>query len=182
MLIAPKPKGGLRFYVDYRYLNAIFKKDRYPLPLIEETLSRIAKVKIFSKIDIRQAFHKIRLMTESDEELTTFRTRYGAFKYKVLPFGLTNGPASFQRFINNLLRDGLDEFCSAYIDDILIFSDNEEDHIRHVRLVLEKLVEAGLQADIKKCEFHVTKTKYLGFIVGTKGISTDPDKVGVVRD
>ena len=181
ILMAPKPGGGLRFCVDYRKLNALTKKDRYPLPLIEENLSRISKAKIFTKIDIRQAFHKIRMDPDS-VDLTTFRCRYGTFKYTVLPFGLTNGPATFQRFINWILRDLLDDFCHAYIDDILIFSENEEDHEAHVRKVLERLRDHGLQADLKKCEFNVTETKYLGFIIGTKGISVDPAKVAVVSE
>ena len=181
VLFAVKANGALRFCVDYRKLNAITRKDRYPLPLIDETLARISKAKIFSKIDIRQAFHRIRINPEH-EELTTFRTRYGAYKYKVMPFGLTNGPATFQRFINNTLMGYLDDFCSAYIDDILIFSNNLREHKEHVRKVLERLREAGLQADIDKCEFHVTSTKFLGFIIGTDGVAVDPKKIEVVRD
>lgn len=181
ILFAIKANGGLRFCVDYRKLNAITRKDRYPLPLIDETLARVSQAKIFSKIDIRQAFHRIRINPEH-EELTTFRTRYGAYKYKVMPFGLTNGPATFQRFINNTLMGYLDDFCSAYIDDILIFSNNLREHKEHVGKVLERLREAGLQADIDKCEFHVTSTKFLGFIIGTDGIAVDPKKIETVRD
>lgn len=181
ILFSRKADGGLRFCVDYRKLNAITKKDRYPLPLIDETLARVTKAKIFTKIDIRQAFHKIR-MNPDHETLTTFRTRYGAYKYKVMPFGLTNGPATFQRFINDTMMGYIDDFVSAYIDDILIYSESEEEHRLHVEKVLERLREAGLQADLKKCEFHVTKTKYLGFIVGTDGLAVDPMKVAAVRD
>ena len=94
ILFVKKPNGSLRFCIDYRKLNSLTRKDRYPLPLIEETLARLAKAKIFTKLDIRQAFHRIRMDPES-EELTTFRTRYGAYKCKVLPFGLTNGPATY---------------------------------------------------------------------------------------
>jgi hypothetical protein len=119
-------------------LNAVTKKDQYPLPLIDESLARITKAKIFTEIDIRQAFHRIR-MDPGSEDLTTFRTRYGAYRYKVLPFGLTNGPATLQRFINNTLMGYLDDFCSAYVDDILIFSENERQHEEHVRLVLARL-------------------------------------------
>lgn len=165
VLMAKKAGGGLRFCVDYWKLNALSKRDAYPLPLIDETLAQIAKAKIFTKIDIRQAFHRIRIAA-GDEDLTTFRLRYGSFKYKVVPFGLTNGPATFQRFINNTLRGRLDEFCHAYIDDILIYSNSLKEHKEHVRWVLKRLREAGLQADLTKCEFHVEKTKYLGFIIG----------------
>lgn len=139
-----KPGGrGLRFCVDYRKLNALTRKDRYLLPLIKETLSRIAQARVFTKIDIRQAFYRIRMDPES-EEYTTFRTRYGSYKYKVFLFGLTNGPSPFQKYINTALFDYLDDFCLAYMDDILIFSTNMKDHEKHVKKVLTRLREAGL--------------------------------------
>lgn len=181
VLFVPKPGGrGLRFCVDYRKLNTLSRKDRYPLPLIDETMARIGQAKIFTKIDIRQAFHRIRMDPES-EELTTFRTRYGAYKYKVLPFGLTNGPSTFQRYINDALMGYLDDFCSAYIDDILVYSSNLREHRIHVEKVLKRLRDAGLQADIDKCEFHVTETKFLGFIIGVDGIAVDPEKIEAVK-
>ncbi|CCC05610.1 unnamed protein product [Sordaria macrospora k-hell] len=121
-------------------------------------------------------------MHPDDEELTTFRTRYGAYKYKVLPFGLTNGPSTFQRYINDALMGYLDDFCSAYIDDILIYSNTLGEHKSHVLKVLQRLKAAGLQADLDKCEFHVQETKFLGFIIGVNGVSVDPVKVAVVKD
>lgn len=180
VIFVKKPNGGLRLCVDYRKLNSLTKKDIYPLPLIEETLSRVTKAKIFTKIDIISAFHRIKMDQES-EELTAFKVRQGTYKYKVMPFGVTNGPATFQRFINDTLLNYLDVFCSAYIDDILIYSNSEEEHIEHVKKVLARLREAGLNADIKKCEFHVPKTKFLGFIVGVDGIEVDPAKVKAVK-
>jgi len=119
-------------------------------------------------------------MHPNSEELTTFRTRYGSYKCKVLPFGLINGPATYQRYINDILFDYFNVFCTVYLDDILIYSENEEDHAEHVIKVLIRLREAGLQADIKKCEFGVMRTKYLGFIVTTKGIEVDLEKVEVI--
>jgi hypothetical protein len=181
VLFVKKPNGSLRFCIDFRKLNAITRKDRYPLPLIDETLARLTNAKIFTKLDIRQAFHRIRMAAES-EDLTTFRTRYGSYKCKVLPFGLTNGPATYQRYMNDILFDYLDVFCTAYLDDILIYSENELEHEEHVKKVLQRLHEAGLQADIKKCEFNVTRTKYLGFIVTTEGIEVDPEKVSVIKE
>jgi len=181
VLFAKKPGGGWRFCVDYRRLNEFTTKDRYPLPLIDETLTRLAKARIYTKLDIRQAFHRIRMHPDS-EALTSFRTRYGQYKYRVLPFGLCNGPSSFQRYINEALFDYLDVFCTAYVDDILIYSEDPLEHAAHVQKVLTRLRQFGLQADIKKCEFGVTKTKFLGFIVSTDGIAVDPDKVAVVRD
>ena len=179
-LFVKKANGSLRFCIDFRKLNSLTRKDRYPLPLINETLARLAKAKIYTKLDIRQAFHRIR-MDPNSEELTTFRTRYGAYKCKVLPFGLTNGPATYQRYMNNVLFDYLDDFCTAYLDDILIYSDNLEEHEVHVNKVLDRLRAAGLQVDIEKTEFHVTRTKYLGFIVSTDGIQVDHEKVQVVQ-
>jgi len=179
ILFVRKANGGLRFCVDYRKLNAITEKDRYPLPLLDETLARISKARIFTKLDIRQAFHRVRIDPAS-EDLTTFRTRYGCYKYKVVPFGLTNGPATYQRYMNDVLFDYLDDFCTAYLDDILIYSDNELEHKEHIRKVLQRLREAGLQADIKKSEFSVKRTKYLGFIISTDGIEADPEKTAVI--
>ena len=179
ILMARKPGGGLRFCVDYRKLNSITRKDRYPLPLIDEVMARISQAKVFTKLDIRQGFHRIRMHPDS-EEYTTFRTRYGSYKYRVMPFGLTNGPATFQRLMNDIFMDMLDDFVTVFLDDILIFSESTAEHELHVKRVLQRLQEAGLQASLKKCEFSVTKTKFLGFIISTEGIATDPEKVAVV--
>ena len=182
ILMARKPGGGLRFCVDYRKLNSITRKDRYPIPLVDELMERLSDAKVYTKLDIRQGFHRIRLDPDSSD-LTTFRTRYGTYKYNVLPFGLTNGPAAFQRFINDTLgMDYLDNFVTAFVDDLIIYSKNETEHEKHVKMVLERLRAAGLQASIKKCEFHVTRTKYLGFILTTEGIEVDPEKTQVIHD
>jgi hypothetical protein len=148
---------------------------------LDETLARIGKAKVFTKLDIRQAFHQIRINPES-EELTTFQTRYGQYKYKVLPFGLTNRPATYQHYINNVLFKYLDDFYTAYLNDILIYSENPEEHEMHVHKVLEKLRLAGLQANIKKCEFSVTQTKYLGFIISTNRVEVNPSKIKVIHN
>jgi len=179
VLFVKKPGGGLRFCVDYRGLNAITVKNRYPLPLISETLNRLSRAKVFTKLDIISAFNRLRIK-EGDEALTAFRTRFGLFEYLVMPFGLCNGPASFQEYINNTLREHLDKFCTAYLDDILIYSDNEIEHEAHVKLILQKLREAGLQADITKCEFHVTQVPYLGLITTIEGVKMDPSKIDTI--
>ncbi|EED18927.1 retrotransposon polyprotein, putative [Talaromyces stipitatus ATCC 10500] len=179
ILMAKKPGGGLRFCVDFRKLNSITRKDRYPLPLIDEVFERLSRAKVFTKLDIRQGFHRIRMHPDS-EDLTTFRCRYGTYKYKVMPFGVTNGPATFQRLINDIFMDCLDKFLVAFVDDLLIYSDNELEHELHVRQVLQRLRNAGLQAAIHKCEFHVTKTRYLGFIVTEHGIEVDPSKIEAI--
>ncbi|KAL1953147.1 hypothetical protein VTO42DRAFT_3547 [Malbranchea cinnamomea] len=178
VLFVKKPGGGLRFCVDYRGLNAITKKDRYPLPLINETLQMVGRADWFTKLDIIASFHKIR-MDPNSQWMTAFRTWYGLFEWLVTPLGLANAPSTFQKFINWTLREYLDEFVSAYIDDILIFTTGSlRKHRQHVEKVLLKLQQAGLQADIDKCEFKVKSTKYLGFIIEVgKSVRMDPAKV-----
>jgi predicted aspartyl protease/transposase InsO family protein len=182
VLFAKKPGGGLRFCVDYRALNARTKPDRYPLPLLHETLRQLSKARWFTKLDVITAFHQIRI-AEGEEWKTAFRTRYGLYEWLVLPFGLSGGPATFQRYINRTLQDILDVYCSAYIDDVLVFSDGSlEDHYRKVSEVLTRLQRAGLPVDISKCEFGVQEVKYLGFIIEAgKGIRVDPEKVRAIR-
>lgn len=183
VLFVKKPGGGLRFCVDYRALNAITRKDRYPLPLIRETLHQIGKAKWFTKLDIIAAFNKIRI-AEGDEWKTAFRTRYGLFEWLVTPFGMANAPSTFQRFINFVLREFLDDFVSAYVDDVLIYTEGTRaEHENQVKRVLQKLQDAGLQVDIDKCEFSVTRTKYLGFIIDTEqGLAMDPDKMRAILE
>ena len=181
ILLAKKPGRGIRCCVDYRRLNKLTKKDAYPIPLIAETLAQLKGAKVFTKIDIWQAFHKLR-MAASSEDLTTMATRFGAFKWKVLPFGLTGGPASWQRFINDVLWEYLNRFCTAYLDDILIYSQNLREHKEHVQLVLAKLREFGIQANVDKCEFHVAETKYLGLIISTESIKMDSAKVEAIQN
>ena len=181
VLFVKKPGGGIQFCVDYRRLNAITKKDRYPIPLIEETLAQLEGAKYFTKIDIRQAFYQIR-MFEDSEELITFLIRFGAFKYLIMPFGLCNSPASWQHLINDTLFDFLHCFVQAYLDDIFIYSKTLKEHHSHVCQVLQRLREAGLQADIDKCEFHVQEIKFLDLIVSTEGIQMDPHKVSIILD
>jgi len=131
-----KKDGGLRLCVDYRQLNEITIKDRTPLPLIGESLDQLSSATIYTKLDIRDAYYNLRIRA-GDEWKTTFRTQYSLYKYCVMPFGLTNAPASFQRWMNEILSEYLDIFCVSYLDDILIFSQNLEDHRKHVRTILK---------------------------------------------
>ena len=131
ILFVPRKDGGLRLCVDYRGLNAVTVKNRYPLPLIGEIMDRVNGAKWFSKIDLKGAYHKIRIQP-GDEWKTAFRTRYGHFEYMVMPFGLTNAPATFQGYINQALRGLVDDFCIVYLDDILIFSKTREEHTQHL--------------------------------------------------
>ena len=181
ILFAEKPNGELRFCVDYRKLNQITKRNRYPIPLIDEVLARVQGCKFITRLDIIAAFNKLRMHPDS-EEYTTFITSLRAYKYRVLPFGLTNGPSTYQQYINDILFEYINDFCQAYLNDILIYSKTRKDHIKHVRLVLQRLREAGLQVNILKCEFHVQETKFLGLIVSTEGLRINPSKVQVVLD
>ncbi|SLM41067.1 reverse transcriptase domain protein [Lasallia pustulata] len=158
VLFVKKPGGGLRFCVDYRGLNAITVKSRYPLPLIKETLNRLSKAVIYTKLDIIAAFNRLRI-AKGEEWMTAFFTRMGLFEYLVLPFGLCNGPSSFQAFINDTLRDYLDIFCTAYMDDILIYSNSLGEHNIHVKMVLERLCKAGLQVDITNANSTLQRSR-----------------------
>ena len=179
VLFSKKADGSLRLCVDYRGLNDGMIKNRYPLPLLRDTLLRLQKAKYYTKLDVRSAYNLIRI-AEGEEWKTAFRTRYGLFESLVMPFGLTNAPASFQNFINDVLHPFLDLFITAYLDDILIFSSTLKEHKQHVRQVLTRLQENGLHLAPHKCEFHRTSVKYLGFIINTKGCASDPAKITTV--
>ncbi|THC88329.1 hypothetical protein EYZ11_012227 [Aspergillus tanneri] len=182
ILLVRKPGGGIRFCVDYRGLNELTVKDRYPLPLVKETLRNMSRARWFTKLDIIAAFHKIR-MSPGEEWKTAFRTRYGLFEWNVTPFGLTGAPATFQRYINQVLQEYLDDFVSAYIDDIIIYSSGSiRDHRKKVTEVLSRLKDAGLQCDINKSEFEQHTVKYLGFIIRAgEGVCVDPKKVEAIQ-
>ena len=181
VLFVKKADGSLRFCVDYRGLNNISVKDRYPLPLTKESLNNLKGMKYFTKIDIISAFNNIRIK-EGQEYLTAFRTRFGLYESLVMPFGMTGAPATFQRFINDTLREHLDVFCTAYLDDILIYSRTREEHLSHVRKVLTALRRASLFGKIQKYEFFKEETTFLGVIVGRYSIRMDPKKVQTIRD
>ncbi|KAI0999983.1 hypothetical protein K3495_g8215 [Podosphaera aphanis] len=183
VLFARKPGGGLRFCCDYRGLNAVTRSDRYPLPLISDTIRNLTRAKWFTKLDVVAAFHKIR-MKEGEEWKTAFRTRYGLFEWMITPFGLSDAPSTFQRYMNSVLREYLDDFCTAYMDDVLIYTQGtRKEHYHKVRMVLKRLMEAGLYLDIEKCEFAVKSVKYLGFIIQAGiGLQADPAKIKAIID
>ena len=139
--------------MDYRGLNRITKKDRYPLPPLTDLLDAPKKARVFTKIDLRHAYHLVRI-ADGEEWKTTFRTRYGSFEWLVMPFGLTNAPMAFQRFINNIFSDLLDVCIIVYLDDILIYSEDMTQHRKHVKKVLRCLHKNRLYAAPAKCEFH----------------------------
>ncbi|KAJ1088807.1 hypothetical protein NDU88_001962 [Pleurodeles waltl] len=181
LFFVPKANGELRTCIDYRGLNKVTIKNKYPLPLIPVLLEQVKKAKIYTKLDLRGAYHLVR-MREGDEWKTAFKTRYGLFEYTVMPFGLCNAPAAFQFFLNDVLREYLDIFAIVYIDDILIYSDNENEHVQHVRKILAALRKHHLYCKLTKCEFHVTTVEFLGVILTPQGMAMAEKKVKAVSD
>ena len=179
VMLIKKLEEELRFCVDYRELNVVIVKNRYSLSLIIEILNRLSRVKLFIKLNIIAAFNRLRIK-EDDEEFTAFRIRFDLFEYLVMSFELCNDLVSFQHYINDTLREHLDDFCIAYLDDILIYSDNELKHEFHVKSILRKLREAELQTDIIKCFFHVTEVSYLKLIVTIEDIKMNSDKIETI--
>ena len=180
IIFVKKKDGSLRLCVDYRALNEITKKDRYPLPLIGEALDRLHTAKYFSKLDIKEAYHNVRIK-KGDEWKTTFTSKYGTYEYLLMPFGLCNAPATFQRWINRTLQRFIDCCCIVYLDDVLIYSDNLEQHKRDVRKIINAIYRSGMRLKPSKCEFHHTETEYLGFIISQEGIKVDPIKTKAIR-
>lgn len=181
ILFAKKKDGSLRLCVDYRGLNLITKKDRYPLPLISDLLDAPGKARIYTKLDLRHAYHLLRI-APGDEWKTAFRSRYGSYEFKVVPEGLANAPAAFQRFLNTVFADMLDVNVIVYLDDILVYSDDPADHESHVREVLRRLRKHGLFCKLPKCEFNVTTCEYLGYILSPDGFRMSPEKISAVVD
>jgi len=181
ILFVPKKDGGLRLCVDYRGLNKITVKNRTALPLISETLDRLVGAAIFTKFDLKDAYHRIRIQ-KGHEWKTAFRTRYGHFEYLVMPFGLANAPATFQSYINQALIGLVDTICVIYLDDILIYSKTTEEHHAAVRKVLERLRQFKLYCNLKKCEFDTDKVDFLGFRVSTEGVGMEPSRVAAIEE
>ena len=181
ILFVSKKDGGLRMCVDYRALNKVTVRNRYPLPRIEDLFDQLQGACYFSSIDLAQGYHQLRV-TPEDVPKTAFRTPFGHFQFKVLNFGLTNAPATFQSAMNNVFKDVMGKFVLVYLDDILIFSKNLEEHRMHVRHVLETLRKQRFYAKASKCTFCSSELEYLGHIVGRDGIKVDPRKVSAVVD
>jgi len=160
VLFVHKKEGTLRLCVDYRALNKATIKNRYPLPRIDELMDQLAGAKYFTKIDLYSGYHQIRIK-EDDVPKTAFRTRYGHYEFLVLPFGLTNAPATFMTLMNNVFREYLDKFVVIYLDDILVYSKTKDEHVQHLRNVLSKLREHKLYAKIVKCEIMKNIVEYL---------------------
>ena len=181
MLLVEKKDGTLRMVVDYHALNEVTIKNKYPLPMINDLFDQLQGAKVFFKIDLRSGYHQLKIR-EQDIPKTTFTTRYGLYEYTVMSFGLTNAPAYFMSMMNKVFMEFLDKFVVVFIDDILIYSKNEEEHKEHLRLVLEKLREHQLYAKFSKCEFWLKEVGFLGHVISGEGIAVDPSKVEAVTE
>jgi len=181
ILFVRKKGGAMRMCVDYRGLNRLTKKNRCPLPRIDELLDKLAGAKFFTSLDLRSGYHQIKIKPE-DIEKTAFRTPYGHFEFIVLPFGLCNAPATFQTLMNTIFREEMDQFVLVYLDDIMIFSRTLGDHVKHVRHVLQKLRKETLFVNKSKCSFFKVKIEWLGYIISDKGIEVDKKKIQTILD
>ncbi|KAJ9538993.1 hypothetical protein OSB04_031726 [Centaurea solstitialis] len=180
VLFVKKKDGSFRMCIDYRELNKITIKNRYPLPRIDDLFDQLQGATYFSKIDLRSGYHQMRVR-EEDIAKTAFRTRYGHYEFLVMPFGLTNAPAVFMDLMNRVCRPYLDKFVIVFIEDILIYSQSKEDHEQHLRLVLELLKAEKLYAKFSKCEFWIREVHFLGHVVNEEGIHVDPAKIEAVK-
>ncbi|GAU35508.1 hypothetical protein TSUD_155390 [Trifolium subterraneum] len=179
VLLVKKKDGTMRLCIDYRQLNKVTIKNKYLLPRIDDLLDQLRGATIFSKIDLRSGYHQIRIRT-SDVSKTAFRTRYGHYEFLVMPFGLTNAPAVFMDYMNRIFQPYLDKFVVIFIDDILIYSKDPQEHAEHLRIVLNILREKQLYAKFSKCEFWLSEVKFLGHVISQGGVSVDPSKVEAV--
>jgi hypothetical protein len=181
MLFVEKKDGKQWMCVDYRSLDDVTIKNKYPLLWIEDLFDQMKGASVFYTIDLRSGYHQLKIQ-ESDIPKTTFHTRYGLYEYTMMSFGLMNAPAYFMYLMKKVFMEYLDKFVVVFIDDILILLKTEEEHEMHLRLVLQKLKAHQLYAKISKCEYWLSKVAFLGHVVSAGGVSVDPDKVNDVLD
>ncbi|KAD7479676.1 hypothetical protein E3N88_02812 [Mikania micrantha] len=179
VLFVKKKDGTMRLCIDYRELNKITIRNRYPLPRIDDLFDQLQGAKCFSKIDLRSGYHQLKIK-DSDISKSAFRTRYGHYEFVVMPFGLTNAPAVFMDLMNRVFHDFLDKFVIVFIDDILVYSKSKEDHEEHLRTVLEILRQKKLYAKFSKCDFWLDKVAFLGHVISAEGIMMDLSKVEAI--
>jgi len=179
VLLVKKKDDTMRLCVDYRQLNKFTIKNKYPLPRIDDLMDQLRGAVVYSKIDLKSGYHQIRVKAE-DIQKTTFRIRYCHYEYLVMPFGVTNAPAIFMDYMNRIFHEFLDKFVVVFIDDILIYSKNLEEHERHLRIVLQILRERQLYGKWSKCEFWLKEVQFLGHVISQNGIAVDSSKVQAV--
>ncbi|GJZ17341.1 putative reverse transcriptase domain-containing protein [Tanacetum coccineum] len=181
VLFVKKKDGSFRMCIDYRELNKLTVKNRYPLPRIDDLFDQLQGSSVYSKIDLRSGYHQLRVR-EEDIPKTAFRTRYGHYEFQVMPFGLTNAPAVFMDLMNRVCKPFLDKFVIVFIDDILIYSRNKKEHEEHLKAILELLKKEELYAKFSKCEFWIPKVQFLNHVIDSQGIHVDPAKIESIKD
>ncbi|GJV74967.1 putative reverse transcriptase domain-containing protein [Tanacetum coccineum] len=181
VLFVKKKDGSFRMCIDYRELNKLTVKNRYPLPRIDDLFDQLQGSNIYSKIDLRSGYHQLRVR-EQDIPKTAFQTRYGHYEFQVMPFGLTNAPAVFMDLMNRVCKPYLDKFVIVFIDDILIYSKDKKEHEEHLKAILELLKKEKLYAKFSKCEFWIPKVQFLGHVIDSRGIHVDPAKIESIKD
>ena len=174
-----KKDGTLRLCIDYRKLNQVTVKNKYPLPRINDLFDQLQGAGVFSRIDLRSGYHQLKV-AEQDVPKTAFRTRYGHYEFRVMPFGLTNTPAAFMALMNRVFQPYLDKFVIVFIDDILVYSRTVEDHAENLRITLQTLREKQLYAKLSKCEFWIDQVVFLGHVISKWRIEVDPKKIKTV--
>ncbi|GJR41748.1 putative reverse transcriptase domain-containing protein [Tanacetum coccineum] len=167
--------------IDYRELNKLTVKNRYPLPRFNNSFDQLQGSRVYSKIDLRSGYHQLRVR-EEDIQKTAFRTRYGHYEFQVMPFGLTNAPAVFMDLMNRVCKPYLDRFVIVFIDDILIYSKSRNEHEGYLKLILRLLKKEELYAKFSKCEFWLSKVQFLGHVIDSEGIHVDPAKIESIKD
>ncbi|GKA99907.1 hypothetical protein Tco_0827901 [Tanacetum coccineum] len=181
VLFVKKKDGSFWMCIDYRELNKLTVKNRYPLPRIDDLFDQLQGSRVYSKIDLRSGYHQLRVR-EEDIPKTAFRTRYGHYEFQVMSFGLTNAPAVFMDLMNRVCKPYLDKFVIVFIDDILIYSKNKKEHEEHLKLILRLLKKEELYAKFSKCEFWLSKVQFLGHVIDSEGIHVDPAKIESIKD
>ncbi|XP_058733135.1 uncharacterized protein LOC131604728 [Vicia villosa] len=179
VLLVKKEDGSMRLCIDYRQLNKVTIKNKYPLSRIDDLMDQLVGARVFCKIDLRSGYHQIRVK-EGDIQKTAFRTRYGHYEYAVMPFGVSNAPGVFMEYMNRIFHSYMDKFIVVFIDDILIYSKSEEDHTEHLRIALQVLKDNKLFAKFSKCEFWMETVSFLGHVISGDGIAVDPSKISAV--
>ncbi|GJX74797.1 putative reverse transcriptase domain-containing protein [Tanacetum coccineum] len=176
VLFVKKKDGSFRMCIDYRELNKLTIKNHYPLPRIDDLFDQLQGSSVYSKINLRSGYHQLRVR-DKDIPKTASRTRYGHYEFQVMPFGLTNAPAVFMDLMNRVCKPYLDIFVIVFIDDILIYSRNKEEHTNHLRIILELLKNEKLYAKFSKCNFWIHIVQFLGHLIDSQGLHVDPAKI-----